>query len=85
MKNSGGDYGVTPTEEGAGGVTGARSSTQRVTQDPALDLRVAIWTCTCCYRTIEIPLKLARIISRGEVAYVCSEKGHRIDLERWRR
>ncbi len=53
--------------------------------DPADNLKLTIWACSSCFKHIEMPLKLSRMLRAGEVAYVCGPEGHRIELERWRR
>ena len=53
--------------------------------DPADRLRLSGWQCSVCLRAIQIPLKLARMLRSGEVAYVCGESGHRVEIERWKR
>ena len=53
--------------------------------DPADRLRLSVWRCSACWKTMQIPLKLARMLRSGEVAYVCGESGHRVEIERWKR
>lgn len=56
-------------------------------EDPADKLRLTLWECRCCARQVEIPLKLARMLRNGEIAYICgvtTTGKHRIELEGWR-